>query len=72
MTVQYFVKCISFQNQFWAIVSYLIAIVASLSMIFIDETIYTELFLDKSETFLFNNTAILSGINAVRKKNINF
>ncbi len=40
MNLAYFLKCISFQNQFWSIVFYSVALIASLSLIFVDEPVY--------------------------------
>lgn len=65
MTLKYFVKCISFQNQFWSIIFYAVALVASLSLIYIDGPIYTQLFIDKSDPYTRNNTSILTNVNSV-------
>ena len=40
MNLKYFVKCISFQNQFWSIILYSSALIISLTMIFIDQPVY--------------------------------
>lgn len=41
MSLKYFVKCLAFQNQFWAIVAYLVALVVSLVLINVDQTVYS-------------------------------
>lgn len=65
MDLRYFVKCISFQNQFWSIIFYTVAILASLSIIFIEEAVYISLFLDKSDPFERDNPSILKNVNTV-------
>lgn len=65
MSLKYFVKCISFQNQFWSIVLYMLAILASLSIIFIDESVYISLFLDKTDPFNRKNANFLKNVNTV-------
>ncbi len=67
MTVSHFIKCISFQNQFWAIFLYLIALVFSLATINIDEAVYLNLYLN-SLNYSSNNTNIdyINVLNTVR------
>ncbi|RMZ97417.1 transmembrane protein -like [Brachionus plicatilis] len=53
MNCKYFVKCLSFQNQFWAILLYMIALLISLSTIFIDQPPYL---VSLNETAILNNS----------------
>ncbi len=66
MTLSHFIKCISFQNQFWAIFLYLIALVFSLATINVDEAVYLNLYLNglnySSNT---TNTDFINVLNTV-------
>ena len=65
-TMAYFVKSISFQNQFWSIVFYVIAVVVSLSLIFVDEASYVTLYLDNANVFNQTATNFLVRLDTVR------
>ncbi len=73
MNLVYFVKCLSFQNQFWSIVFYYIALVASLSLIFVDEPVYLLNYL-RGAANVSNSTSSLftTTINKVNSKYFNF
>lgn len=66
MNLNYFVKCLAFQNQFWAIVSYIVALVVSLVLIDVDQTVYSISNLKKSENVTQTlNDQIENTINSV-------
>jgi hypothetical protein len=41
ISLKYFGQCLAFQNQFWSIVAYSIALICSLALIQIDQTVYS-------------------------------
>lgn len=70
MSVPQFIKCVSFQNQFWAIFLYLVALVFSLSIINIDEAVYANLYLGRlNMTSNISSTAFIDTINQVTSLN---
>ena len=63
------IKCLSFQNQFWSIIFYLVSLVVSLSIINIDQSVYTTLELSNTDIFNGNQTMsnqFLNNVNTVR------
>ena len=69
MSWTYFVKCISFQNQFWSIIFYTIALVFSLSMIFIDEAVFILETQTSTSKNLAATTANISAVSQVILEN---
>ncbi len=65
MSLAHFIKCISFQNQFWAMIMYLAAIILNLSIIFIDEAVYISLYLDQTDPYMRPIATILNNVNDV-------
>ncbi len=68
---QFVIKCLSFQNQFWSIIFYLVSLVVSLAVINIDEATYTTLELSNTDVFNTNktiNTNFLNNVNTVSAK----
>lgn len=63
MDIKYFIKCITFQNNFWSVVSYFIALVLSLVMIFIDDNIYIESITNQTNGFIQLNNVRIYKIN---------
>jgi hypothetical protein len=58
MDSKYLIKCITFQNNFWSVVFYFIALALSLVMIFIDDNIYIESITNKANGFIqLNNVS---------------
>jgi hypothetical protein len=48
-TISYIVKCLSFQNQFWSGIAYIVALVATLSLVNSDESSYLTLYLENAD-----------------------
>ena len=65
MTIRHLIKCLSFQNQFWSIVFYGIALILSLTLIYIDETIYFTSFVQNNLVTPDTKTAFTNYLNSV-------
>ena len=61
-TVSYIVKCLSFQNQFWSIIAYLVSLIATLSIIKSDELVYLTLFIKNENVFNQTDSVFLKNM----------
>ncbi len=61
-TVSYIVKCLSFQNQYWSIIAYLVSLIATLSIIKSDELVYLTLYIQNENVFNQTDSTFLRNI----------